>query len=88
MANIDVKGGKEKQVSVIAVEDFYLALKEGEYSKIRIVNELPGTVKAPIIKGQQAGVGQVFYENQLVKEIPLLYKDTVEKKSFWDFLFK
>lgn len=88
VANIDVKGGKEKQVSVIAVEDFYLALKEGEYSKIRIVNELPDTVKAPIIKGQQAGVGQVFYENQLVKEIPLLYKDTVEKKSFWDFLFK
>lgn len=87
LGSVEVAGGQEGSVSLLAEEDFSYALTPEEEPRI----VLPGTgfVYAPVVQGQEAGVAYVCIGEKTVGRIPLSYGQTVEqkkeeKKSFWD----
>ncbi|HZK34788.1 MAG TPA: D-alanyl-D-alanine carboxypeptidase family protein [Bacillota bacterium] len=84
--SIPIKNGKTEMVNLVSAEGFSIALKEDEAEKVKIEIDIPEIVNAPVTKGEQAGVARIFFENQLVKEVPLLYQETVAKQSIWDYL--
>lgn len=90
LGSIEVIGGTEQQVDVIAAEDFCLSIAEHEQPYL-LLGE-PGFAYAPIIEGQNAGVAYIFIGEQAVGKVSLIYEKTVEqftpeKKHFWERWF-
>lgn len=86
----EVAGGEERQVELLAAEEFSYALRQEESP--RLVLQGPGFVYAPVIEGQDAGWCYVCLGDKPVGKIPLVYGKTIEqekeiKRSFWQKLF-
>ena len=87
---VQVSGGTEHVVSLLAAEDFFYALAEGE--QIRVVFPGPGFAYAPVSCGQSAGFAHLCLEDDSVYKMPLVFGETVEleqapKRSFWEKLW-
>ena len=76
---VEVAGGCEQQVELIAAEDFSYSI--GKNEKIEVVISTPGFVYAPVVNGQTAGYAQVYLGDQWIGKVPLLFGDTIEKKE-------
>ena len=90
LGGIEVAGGKEDSVELIAKESFSYPVASHE--KIEICLPAPDFVYAPVVYGQAAGYACVYIENQLIGQVPIYYGQTVEQrpepdKSFWHWLF-
>lgn len=90
MGYVQVAGGEDTQVSLIACEDFSYALSQEEQPQLHLPN--PGFVYAPAVAGQAAGFAYVTLEEKTIGKIPLMYGSTVEQtkpedRSFWEKLF-
>jgi D-alanyl-D-alanine carboxypeptidase (penicillin-binding protein 5/6) len=86
LESLPVKGGKLKELSLIASKDYSIALRKSEYDKIRVVLNYPDFVEAPIFAGEQIGHADIYLNNEKMSEIPLYAANSIEKKSFWDFI--
>ena len=87
LGRAQVAGGTVDDVSLVAAEEFFYPLAEGERFEI----EIPGTgfVYAPISAGESAGFGHVLVNGAAVGKVPLIYggnallqpdrKTTIEK---------
>ena len=87
---VSVLGGESERVQLLAAKDFVYPLSAEENPKILLSG--PGFVYAPVVQGQEAGVGYICLEDKVVGKIPLVYGQTVEyekipKRSFWERLF-
>ena len=87
---VQVEGGENARVELLADGDFDFALAEDEKPMVMI----PGTgfVYAPVAEGGSAGFAYVVLEGNAVGKVPVVYGDTVEQspteeKSFWQKLF-
>ena len=76
---VEVAGGCEQQVELIAADDFSYSI--GKDEKIEVVISTPGFVYAPVVNGQTAGYAQVYLGDQWIGKVPLLFGDTIEKKE-------
>ncbi len=83
---IPVRNGKTDALGLVPAENFSIALKEEEKGKIRIEKDLPEQINAPVEKGQDIGSVRVYYDDRLIRVIPLRALDRVEKQGFWDFI--
>ena len=88
---VAVVGGENKQVQVLAAEDFSYALATEECPQLMLPG--PGFVYAPAVEGADAGVAYVLIAGKAVGKIPVVYGETVEQipeeeKSFWQKLFE
>lgn len=74
---VPVTGGKQQTVGVYAQENcsVFTLPKEDVLIEVRI----PQISYAPIAEGAQAGVAAVLVDGAVVKEIPLYFKQTVER---------
>ncbi len=86
ITTVEIAGGTEGSVELIAAENFDYALAQDEVAKIEVSGA--GFVYAPVVQGQDAGFAYVLIEDKTVGKIPLQYGETVEqkqipKKSFW-----
>ena len=90
MGSVEVFGGVEGRVELIAAEGFSYALSSQELP--RIVLEEPGFRYAPVVEGQSAGYAYICIGDDAIGKISLVYGKTVEqyvpkKKHFWDGWF-
>ena len=90
MGTVSVLGGESERVQLLAADDFVYPLTSEECPEILLSG--PGFVYAPVVQGQEAGVGYVCLEGKVVGKVPLVYGQTVEyekiqKRSFWERLF-
>ena len=86
-----VFSGREAQVSLLAAEDFFFPLGDGEQPQIILSG--PGFAYAPVIRGKTAGYAYVCIGDATVGKVKLVYGQTVERiaeekrPSFWQRLF-
>lgn len=88
---INLMGGKQRSVNVLAAEDFVYSIAEEE--KPYVVLGSREFVFAPVVQGQSAGVAYVCIGEHAVGIVPVVYEDTVEqaeaaKKHFLKDLFR
>ena len=90
LGTVEIAGGGNKTVSLLATEDFVYSVTEQE--KPYVVCNNPEFRYAPVEKGQSAGYAYICIDKAVVGKVPLVYSDTVEmeetpKVSIWDKLF-
>ena len=89
VGSMEVIGGENRVVEVLAAEDFEYAIAEGESPQVVLPE--PGFVYAPAVEGADAGWAYVLVGNKTVGKLPVVYGQTVEKtpeeeKSLWQKL--
>ena len=90
LGTLQVFGGQEDTVDVIAAEDFSFALAKGETVTIVLSNK--GFVYAPAVAGADAGFAYICIDGKPVGKVKVVLEKTVEqkipeKKNFWDRIF-
>ena len=90
LGTLQVFGGQEATVDVIAAEDFSFALANGETVETVLSNK--GFVYAPAVAGADAGFAYICVDGKPVGKVKVVFDKTVEqkipeKKSFWDRIF-
>lgn len=90
VGTLEVAGGVDQRVAVLAAADFDYALAPEERPQLA----LPGTgfIYAPAVEGADAGFCYVLIEGKAVGKVPVVYGETIEQipeeeKSFWQKLF-
>ncbi len=90
IGTLEVMGGQQKKVQLVATEDFSFAMAPEE--KAELVVSGTGFVYAPVAANGEAGFVYVLIGDKAVGKIPVVYGATVEQevepeKSFWKKLF-
>jgi len=90
IGTVEIAGGQEGFVKILAGEDFDYALSDGEVPEVKLSG--PGFVYAPVVAGSDAGVAHICVGEKALGKLSLVYGETVEKtaqeQSFWERLFK
>ena len=86
VGTLEVAGGGNQRVRVMADEDFDYAVAPEERPQVVIPG--PGFVYAPAVEDADAGIAYVFIEGKAVGKIPVVFGSTIEQtpekeKSFW-----
>ena len=86
VGTLEVVGGETRQIQVLAAEDFSYALAKEENPQLALPG--PGFVFAPAVEGADAGFAYVLIEGNAIGKFPVVYGQTVErkteeKKPFW-----
>ncbi len=86
---VEVVGGENHKVQVLAAEDFAYAIAQEERPQLALSG--PGFVYAPAVEGAEAGYAYVLIEGKAVGKVPAVYGATIEQtpaeeKSFWQKL--
>ena len=87
---VEVIGGSEETVNLIAGNDFCLSISKSEQPYI-LLGE-PGFAYAPVMEGQNAGTAYICIGEQTVGKVSLVYEKTIEqvfprRKHFWERWF-
>ncbi len=90
LGTIPVLGGEAPAVQVIAQEDFYYPLAQGEYPQLQLSNK--SFAYAPVVEGADAGCAYVCLGGRAVGKVAVKYGQTVEQKQeekrhFWEKWF-
>ncbi len=90
MGTVSVLGGQKESVRVIAQEDFFYPLAEGEAPELRLSQK--SFVYAPVVEGGDAGFAYICLGGQAVGKVSLKFEETVEqevpeKRPFWERWF-
>ena len=90
LGTIQIMGGEQGTVDVLATKDFIYAIAEDEQPYVLLSK--PGFAFAPVVQGQSAGMAYICIGDQTVGKVPVVYQATVEqsapeKKHFWDGWF-
>ena len=86
VGSVEVAGGRQKRVRLLAGEDVSYPLAEDE--QVQILLSGPGFAYAPVVEGERAGTAYLCIGSKAVRKIPVVYEDTVEmeetkKEPFW-----
>ncbi len=87
---VEVAGGENQQVPLLAAADFDYAIAQEERPQLAVPG--PGFVYAPAVAGAEAGYAYVLIEGTAVGKVPLVFGQTIEQiaeeeKNFWQKLF-
>lgn len=90
LGTVEVAGGENRRVEVLAAEDFCYALAPEESTQTAIPG--PGFVYAPVVSGADAGCAYVLINGNAVGSVKTVYGQTVEQtkpeeKTLWQKLF-
>jgi D-alanyl-D-alanine carboxypeptidase len=75
---LEVAGGENRQVEILAAEDFSFPLADEEKPYTMIPG--PGFAYAPVVEGADAGVAYILIGKKAVGKIPVVYGRTVEQQ--------
>ncbi|MBR5020210.1 MAG: D-alanyl-D-alanine carboxypeptidase [Oscillospiraceae bacterium] len=86
IGTVEVLGGDVSEVELVAAEDFFYPMAQGEKASIESIG--PGFDYAPVVEGADAGHAWVCIDGKRVGKIALRYGKTVElspeeEQSFW-----
>ena len=77
--DIDVYRARKSNLPLIFAEGLELPLSQEEYRGLRVTVAAPGAIAAPVKKGQTVGIGKVYINNKLEKEIPLIATEDIAR---------
>lgn len=83
---LEVKGGKQKTLTLQAEEDFSYLAKKFDSINYGIDYNLPKNISAPIKKGEVVGKLSVVIDNQVLKEINVLAACDIDCRTYADAL--
>ncbi len=86
VGDVQVIGGKRNSVNIVATDKLAAFGKKGsvDYS---VEYEIDASVKAPVKQGDIVGKAKLIETNgNVVKEVPLAIQNSVEAKSYWDYI--
>ena len=83
LADARVWKGTKNTVPAGIVDDFYVTVQKGHYSKLRGLMELNTSLDAPIKRGDVVGTAIIKDGDQVVHEVTLLALDAVDAGGFW-----
>ena len=86
--NIIVERGKENNLEIVPIEDYYLTLSRRGSTDYSILYKLDEKVMAPIKVGDVVGIAQVVVGGEVVDEINIVSNTNVDKQSFRDIINK
>ena len=79
IGTVEIAGGEQGSVQLIADESFSYPLAQGE--QIEILFRGPGFVYAPVSAGEDAGFACLMIGDHVAGKLPLVYGQTVEQKK-------
>ena len=90
LGEIEVIGGEDDTVGLVATSDFSYSIAEGETVEVAFGGR--EFAYAPVSAGQSAGYAYIQIDGKSVSAIPMEYADTVEckkiqKKTIWQRMF-
>lgn len=77
LGQLELAGGQEETVDLIAAEDFSYSLAQGE--RVTISPPEAGFAYAPVAEGQAAGFAHILVDGTAVAKVPLVYGKTIER---------
>lgn len=83
--NIKVKGGKQKEIEVVAENSFYVLMKKGEKLDCEVEYSF-NNVTAPVSKGDVVGVATVYVKGVQQGKVNLIANTSVDKMNFIDYV--
>ena len=83
---IAVKGGKMKELELVAEGTLATFMKKGEQAGTNVEYTFPEEVKAPIAKGEVFGEAILYRDGVEIARTPLIAKEDVARNSWWDCL--
>lgn len=84
-----VEGGVEDQVPIAYQGEFrYLDIAGNALDQIEKKLDLPETVTAPILQGEEAGKARYYLNGQEIGAVGILYSADIEKATYTDYLKK
>jgi len=91
MGTVEVLGGENQQVEILAAKEFSFALAAEERPQTMLPG--PGFAYAPVAEGEDAGCAYVLIEGKAVGRVPVVYGQTIEQeqeeeKGFLQKLFR
>ena len=87
-ATVPVTLGKLSTVSAVPSESVQLLVEKNQVSSIMAEVELEPTVTAPVSRGQRLGTLTIKSQEQILKQIPLVAAQPVERLSWGDLTIK
>ena len=89
LGTVELAGGEDSCVQLVAKESFSYPLSEGENIQVHLPQ--PGFVYAPVAENQHAGYAHIYLDNVWIGRVPIVYGNTVEQKleqepGFWQRL--
>ena len=86
LPSVSVVGGKSDSVEIEAVGNLFAFGKKGA-NECTVETEVAENLRAPIVAGQKVGVAKlVAADGSVVKEVELVAKCDVARKSYWDYV--
>lgn len=79
LGSVEVAGGEEGSVQIIAEHSFSYPLSANE--SVQIYLPAPGFVYAPVAENQKAGYAQIYLNDERIGVVALVYGQTVEQKK-------
>lgn len=86
IAVIPVEKGKLMEVELVLERDSYILLPKGDKGKISKIINLPDSVEAPFISGDEIGSLSIYVNEHEVNKVKLVSKYNVEKANFINIL--
>ena len=88
MASLDVWLGKKNKVEAITVadEDIYLTVPKRKKKIIKAVIEYNGPIEAPIAKGDQLGLLNIYVDGELKKKFDIFSGEEIKKANIFSRL--
>lgn len=86
--NIKVVGGKATSVKIQVQDDYYVTQDRNNKKEITTKLVLPSSIKAPLKTGDVVGEYQVIADGKVLKTIPVIVANDVQKQSYKDVLNK
>ena len=81
-----VKGGKAKEVELVAESTLATFCKKGEQANVSVAYEIPQETSAPVAEGEYLGEAVLYRDGVEVKRTKLKAKEGVARNNWWDSL--
>ena len=81
---VQVRLGQQDTVQAVPAQTGSLLIDKDQKSSVRFHTELEEQIAAPVRKGQRLGTLTVYAGEQVLSQIPMVAKESVERLSYWE----
>lgn len=85
IGEIPVEKSNDTTIRLLLKNGLKVCIKKDGSEKINIIKKIPKYVTAPIKAGQEIGTAEVYINNSLISEIPIITAKSAERKTFYDY---
>jgi len=83
LSDVRIWKGETNTLSLGVNKDIHVATPRGDYKKLKADLQIPGTIVAPVNKGETLGTYRVTLDGKALLEEPLIALATIREGSIW-----